>query len=85
MKLKSIHKKIIVCLIVFLLAVTMFCIMPWILINTNFFISFFCAVISLSSALGSIFLPLYYFGGFWYKCCEDFVDKFSKWISQDDE
>lgn len=85
MKLKSVHKKIIVCVTVFVLAIIMFCVMPWILINTNFFVSFFFAVISLSSAGGSIILPLYYFGEFWWKCCENVVDKFNNWISEDDK
>ena len=85
MKLKSSHKKIALCVISFLLAVVLFKLMPVIIIETNFLVSFLSGALLVASVVCSMLLPFFFFGEIWYEWISDKLYKFNNWISQDDE
>lgn len=85
MKLKSVHKKILLCVAVFLLTILMINLMPVIVIETNFFVSFLSGAILIASLVSSILLPFIFFGEFWYEWFSDKLDKFNNWLSKDDK
>jgi len=85
MKLKSSHKKIALCVVVSLLTITMFKLMPIIIIGTNFFVSFLSGMILVASLVSTVMFPFFFFGEYWYKWFSDKLYKFNKWLSEDDE